>query len=521
MGRHRTIRLEQALKQQLKLCAQTAWVNSTPFRRHSCRSVHNAATMALINAGETTHFTINYDGTVGAPALAVANAVLATCEADLLKLSEFLPFARGAGRDPFLDPKIEVRILNDQVNGPGFNTAANFGFNIGQQCLIIINPFSANAVRISDDSAGFLFVLEMSELLMGFYGWDAGTSQGEALSHVSGDITHPASANNVVDQWLSWPRPRPDWISRNEGPAGAFTVRGDLDPIAYGCGAIFIYFLRDQLGHSMQEICGAGGTTLLDRYRNLTRATDDPATRVGDLLDAHFGTGAINIIGNNPFPLYAGAARTVLLAFSGPTAKGHALPVPGRTAHVKPFFTCAAADYPYTETGWTVTESITATTVGIGLATFTWRINGHAFFGSANSVTIDSPVAVPDANNPGHPQQQTQPFTFDYSIINQPGPGGGSSTLTITSHTFAGDYNLEISVGADELAAPTTPVTATQGLTLTTRSIRYGDTCTTPTGRFAKRLSRRVSQANFTWWSIRSPSYTTCPIRPPTTSARP
>jgi hypothetical protein len=43
--------------------------------------------MTIQIAGQTTHFTVGYDDAVGAPALAVANAVLAICEIDLFRLS--------------------------------------------------------------------------------------------------------------------------------------------------------------------------------------------------------------------------------------------------------------------------------------------------------------------------------------------------------------------------------------------------------------------------------------------------
>jgi hypothetical protein len=47
----------------------------------------------------------------------MANAVYTICQSDLSKHCEYLPFQQGGDSDPFLDLKIEVRILNDQVNG--------------------------------------------------------------------------------------------------------------------------------------------------------------------------------------------------------------------------------------------------------------------------------------------------------------------------------------------------------------------------------------------------------------------
>jgi hypothetical protein len=132
--------------------------------------------MALQIAGQTTHFIVRYDDAVGAPALAVANSVLRQCEADLLRLSFYLPFRLGGAGDPFTHPPIDIQIVNDPLGGPGFSSADNNGHFPGHQSRIRINPFSAPGVTISDDFAGFAFVAEMAEVIMVSYAWDAGSS---------------------------------------------------------------------------------------------------------------------------------------------------------------------------------------------------------------------------------------------------------------------------------------------------------------------------------------------------------
>lgn len=430
--------------------------------------------MALQIVGQTRHFIVRYDDAVGAPALVVANAVLALCEADLARLSVYLPYRRGDAGDPFVNPPIDIQIVNDPPGGPGFSGGDNNGHFPGEQSRIRINPFSAPGVTITSDHAGFVFVAEMAELIMGFYAWDAGSSQGEALSLVMAEELHPTSTSNWVNPWLSWPRPRPDWISRNEPASDGITPRGDRDQIAFGCGTIFIYFLRYQLGFPYDQICMAGGTLLSDRYHNLTGANDDPAAQVNTLLDDHFGTGTINLVSNNPFPLYEGAARQVFLAFAKPAAHPFLLPESGH-AYVQPFFNCPAADYPYSVYGWHVTETITATTQGIGLPTFQWRVNGNLLLGSSGlGETVSAQVEVPDPQHPGQPQQRTETFTFDYQITNVFDAGGGSSTLSLTSQSLHGDYGLDVQVDADETALPAGAVSAKQSLTLRTRTIEYG-----------------------------------------------
>ena len=454
--------------------------------------------MTLQIAGEKTHFTIRYDDAVGAPALAVANMVLGLCEADLNRLSTYLPYQRGGGGDPFLHPKIDIQIINDPVptpddptGGPPFASADESGGALGPR-RIRINPFSAPGVTITNDYAGFLFVAEMAELIMvAFYDMDPGSSQGEALSRVMAEELHPASAGNWVNDWLSSPRPRPDWISRNAPADGGIAGRGDLNQMAYGCGVIFIYFLRYQLGFSYDQL---GGGLLSEQYQRLTHAGDDPADRVSKLLDAHFGTGRINLVGNNPFPLYEGTDRRVFLAFAKPDSRSRLLPESG-SAHVQPYFNCPAADYPYSVYGTYVTQTITATTLGIGLPTFRWRINGKLLSNSTTWLadTVTTQVDVPDPQHPGHPTPQTQTFAFHYQIHDPFTAPGGSSTLTLTSQSQHGDYHVEVQVEADETARPTGPVKATSGLTLTTRTITYGGTYDADQERCAKAFEKETA----------------------------
>jgi len=425
-------------------------------------------------AGETTHFIIQYDVALGAPALTVANALLGSCEPDLLSLTAYMPSHSGGGGDPFLHPKIMVQLLNSPATGaPGIGGADNNGQGPGKVSLIRINPLTAAGGPITADFAAFLFVAEMSEILMSFYNCDAITSQGEALSRVMAEELHPASSANFVNTWTSFPEPRPDWINKNEGLTPL--ARGDLDPIAFGCGIIFIYFLRYQLNISYDKICTNGGTTLADRYRTLTKAVDDPAARVAALLDKHFGAKPFRLVGNNPFPLFEGADRRVTLAFGRPTSVSHVLPFASGHAHVKPFFTCPTADYPFYEIGSAVTQTITATTVGIGAPTFRWSINGKPMFLAAQTGdTVVCPVDEPDPQNPDQPVHASQILTFDYKIDTTTTAAGTSSTLTLTSRSNAGDYQPLIRVDCDEQVAPTTPVSAQQTITISTRSVLYG-----------------------------------------------
>jgi hypothetical protein len=268
--------------------------------------------MALQTLGQTTHFVVRYDADAGATGRAVAQTLLNTVEADLARLEVHLPSHRGGGGDPFLHPPVDIQVLNDPA-GPAFSNADNNGHSPGRQSRIRINPFSAVATQITDDFAGFVFIAEMSELIMGDYGWNEASSQGEALSRVMAEELHPASTFNFVDSWLAGRSPRQDWINRDQVGGGGLVPPGDRDPIAFGCGIIFINFLHSQLGFSYWDIVGAGGALLSDRYRNLTGRVDNPAVRVNRLLDTYFGTGPTSLPSNNPFPLNAVTIHSVLL----------------------------------------------------------------------------------------------------------------------------------------------------------------------------------------------------------------
>ncbi len=71
---------------------------------------------------------------------------------------------------------------------------------------------------------------------------------------------HPASTANFVNIWFAGTRPRPDWISHDQVGGVGIIPPGDRDPIAFGCGIVFINFLHSQLGFSYRAICLVGGT---------------------------------------------------------------------------------------------------------------------------------------------------------------------------------------------------------------------------------------------------------------------
>lgn len=144
-----------------------------------------------------------------------------------------------------------------------------------------------------------------------------------------------------------------------------------------------------------------------------------------------------------------------------------------------------------------MTQTITATTIGFGAPSFEWSINGKPLFDTKQSGdTVTSPVDVPDPQHPRQPQHDTQILTFDYQRNTVTNAAGTSSSLTITTTSFGGDYNIEISVDCDEIVAPSTAVTAKQGLTFSTRGVVYGGSYTDDQQRCEKAFTKAIpSQA--------------------------
>src|SRR5439155_9007384 len=141
----------------------------------------------------------------------------------------------------------------------------------------------------------FLIVAEVTEMFMAsqrkqWYGGANEGSMGESLSRflssqflsISGISKAIFPGFSVVHIWLNDPL-RPNFVD---------VAPDDFEPDATtGCGTCFIFFLRDQLGFSIQQIIAAAAPTLAGVYANLTSQTDGWQT-FKDLVDLHYPSGA-------------------------------------------------------------------------------------------------------------------------------------------------------------------------------------------------------------------------------------
>jgi hypothetical protein len=252
---------------------------------------------------ETTDFSAS-------DAIAVGNraqAMLPLCETDLATQCRWFGVDPSSSFGPFN----RVVITLNGVRG-----GSNTGYS-SHQSQMQVNP----ELGSTTDFVVGIFAEEMIEILMSLKGgWHAGFSDGEGLSRVAGDLLHPnAGLSSPVNAWLvvdptTDPTAavadtvfRQDWVSVNfeGGPLKAGgNVAGDQDSYSVGCSMLFIFYLKDQLGFTMSQICQKGRGTLSDTYNALTGSVAGAFDRFKRLMDFNFPPPTNGITGFNPFPLF-------------------------------------------------------------------------------------------------------------------------------------------------------------------------------------------------------------------------
>ena len=254
--------------------------------------------------GTTAHFVVSYAQSLGAESPTLADAVLATCEADYTRLQEWFGNIT-IGNLPFY---VYIR--------PGANGASHADCSATGLYCDAFNGTDADLERS-------LVVAEADEVFMANQGagWDCGASNGEALSRLLAAEIYPNELNppgigGTFATGPSWLRSnRPDWITSTEPT--------DQDFVSIGCGTLFINWLHFQLGYSLNQIVQAGRTTLAQTYNTLTGRSDAWGRFIA-LLDQHFPAGQdLGLTNDNPFPLkLTGSLRQFLVAHGADLSQG-------------------------------------------------------------------------------------------------------------------------------------------------------------------------------------------------------
>lgn len=237
----------------------------------------------FVDAGSTQHFKFEYDQTLDAfLAVALADSLIHNAEADFSTLQAWFDGLTPGGV-PF-----NVKIQKPRSDAFGTND------NISQISIWLgLTPVPNYYF------AGYVLVAEFAEIFMVAQGsdWVPGQSHGEALSQLAASTRYPKDTAILGGPrtWLDSNNPaRPDFVSTT-GPS-------DTDPVSFGCGVLFLYYLLSQLGFSMRSVVHAHAGTLEGVYHNLTQDSGAfPA--FSDLLATKFPPGTASNIGGNPFPL--------------------------------------------------------------------------------------------------------------------------------------------------------------------------------------------------------------------------
>src|ERR1022692_4311352 len=198
-------------------------------------------------AGTTLHFIVQYDTSMGAAGLAVANSILGVCEVKFQYL-QFL-FNSTVTTTP-------VTVQIEAAASGGFNNLSNFiDISAGPDAY----------------QAQYLLMTELSEIFMiqDGVGWNANpqTNKIGGLSQMIAETNYPVAgdlpnlyAYQTVYLWLN--AGRPDWVNQNQPGEDIFISRG--------CALCFLYYLQSQLNFTLQEIVACNGTTLVQVHQQLT-----------------------------------------------------------------------------------------------------------------------------------------------------------------------------------------------------------------------------------------------------------
>jgi hypothetical protein len=272
---------------------------------------NNGLTDIGFGKGFTTNFQVQYESTLSNQSVVIANAnaLLAVIENEFTVTTGW--FATPSGKFGTGNrQQVNLNLAATATSYPGANNNA-YG-----------NPINLDAQNIPGDPATagrveMVFMNEWVEILMSLSGgkWNAGDSSGEGLSQYSGIVRFQAGHYNYygswVDQWLNQ-HPREDWVNqtytgRTKKDSKGNVIKGDADPISFGCALAFIYYLNTQLHFSINQIIAAGASNLATAYRTLTGDPGEPFSFFAALLEHVYPSSATASIPgpvtDNPFPL--------------------------------------------------------------------------------------------------------------------------------------------------------------------------------------------------------------------------
>jgi hypothetical protein len=261
----------------------------------------------LPNGGLTTNgiYQFQYDDSLagtGGPEPARSAQVMSACEADFTLMQSWF----AGTKLPKANFPIPVSVVQSKSVGGNPGKVGSASWRGSNPSLTIYQTFgAASDIR-------YLMVAEMTEVFMmrqgiGWFGKGNEGSSGEGLSRFLavqfyvnyarfGPTTSAFVPGNKSNLWMK--SDRLDYVNTVDPKDNGPDART-------GCATLFLWYLSDQLGFTINEIVAAGSETLADVYRKLTGDTGDPFPSFKHLLDTAYPGKAAITTGNldNPFPL--------------------------------------------------------------------------------------------------------------------------------------------------------------------------------------------------------------------------
>jgi hypothetical protein len=385
-----------------------------------------------------------------------ANALAQTCESDIQSVASL--FRISFDVDGLNHGGVRVYIISPPGGG-----ASNPGWGgiLGTSDMDINGDYAPAKPNmqtpiIRGEFVRFLFVAEFAEIAMGVTSrWNASTSEGEALSRILGTELRPmgyygaGGGAQSVNAWLQ--SGRPDWISKSE--------LTDKNPLSYGCGILFINYLRRQLGFDLASIIATRPPfdylgehhTLADRYAQLTgKPAAGAYPEFIAFLEQHLpsaNAAQVTAGRDDIFPLQTPQNRSVFVSIATTQISSLRSEPPSHVT-LKPGLLCGEGEYQF----WRVDEvsqiTASASCSGFANASYEWSINGHKLpptSGSQLTLEFQTDVSVPQPDRTVI-EQTAATVQVVYLIQN----AWNRSTLLVRNNGNDGIEHLNLHVSATE-----------------------------------------------------------------------
>ena len=244
---------------------------------------------SLPNGGQTAHFSISYDDTLSkANGLDRATDLVNACEGDLALIQSWFPGVNFQFAFP-----ISVQVTG-QSGGAQWTDPPDFALWFGFHPSVDLMPGSMPTTTL----LRYLLVSEVTEMFMASQrkqwfgdthvsGADEG-SMGEALSRfLASEFLTATGLSKTIPSGF---RIANLWLNDSLRPNFIDIAPDDNQPdFIVGCAVNFLFFLKYQLGNSIQQIVAASASSLGGVFTNLTGKTNGFQT-FKDLVDMHYPT---------------------------------------------------------------------------------------------------------------------------------------------------------------------------------------------------------------------------------------